>query len=91
MSDPRVDETTALEEAFASFGDEVDGHDVPRLVEAGVEVWSWGYGDSEDEFTTIESDDLWLFYEDEDMSSAIIAWGPFRAKREDIERVGKEG
>jgi hypothetical protein len=54
---PGVDRQTA----FASLGEPVEPATVPELVRAGREVWSYGYGEDlePDEFTTIESDDLW--------------------------------
>ena len=72
--------TEELETNFATFGDEVEAEDVPALVEAGRVVWSWGYGDDELDFTSIEESDLWLFYED--IEDARQAWGPFRVEPE---------
>lgn len=68
------------EQRFATFGPLVDVGDVPRLVEDGRTIWSWAYDDESDEFSTIERDDLWLFYDD--LIAADMAWGPFRLGQE---------
>lgn len=72
--------TEELEARFESLGDLVHASEVIALVQAGRQVWSWGYGDDETSFTTIEHDDLWLF--DENIEDATIAWGPFRVEPE---------
>ena len=68
---------------FATFGREVAAAEVPALVNAGVEVWAFNYGDpyAEDEdgnetderaFTTLDPDDV-------TRDSFLPEWGPFRA------------
>lgn len=68
-----------MEENFKTFGEEVSWDKVPELVRAGREVWSFGYGrmqiDMEDDFTTIDEDDLEIFK----MGEAYVSeWAPFR-------------
>ena len=71
---------SAEERFFATFGPEVDAWDVPALVRACREVWSFGYGDDEEFFTTIGEDDLWAFEpESEGGDMGVVdSWGPFR-------------
>lgn len=69
--------------AFATFGDEVKREDVPALVRAGRDVWSFGYGDDEDEFTTITEEDLWAWegiphVNTEPAPDVVASWAPFR-------------
>ena len=65
------------EAAFSRLGSRsLKAADVPAFVRAGCTVWSYGYGDDLDGFTTIEESDLWLF--DEDLAAAEATWGPFR-------------
>ena len=61
----------------------VTADEVPALVRAGREVWSFGYGwDSGDlepgEYTTIEEDDL-HWWEDVTVEAIAVvdSWGPF--------------
>ncbi len=66
--------------AFESFGELVDPQDVPALVRAGRSVWSFGYGDEEGFFTTIDENDLWAWG---DLSKVegpgvVNSWAPFR-------------
>lgn len=74
-----------VDERFASLGDPVAAEDVPDLVRAGREVWSYGYGD-DDDFTTIEASDLWAWEGDGSIYRAdpavVKAWGPFRVSKE---------
>jgi len=85
-----VDPTDA-ERRFATFGPEVGSSSVPALVRAGVRVWSFGYGDDPEEFTTIEEDDLWAFEGGtlpallnlpeetfEPDPDVVASWAPFR-------------
>lgn len=74
----------ATDEAFLSLMDSLGAtavplDDVARLVTAGVDVWSYGYGwdDDDDGFTTLDDDDRWAF-EDADYD-VIASWGPFYA------------
>ena len=86
-----TDDTTMseLDEAFASFGHEVDANDVPELVLSGVEVWSYGYGDDPEEFTTIDTNDLWRWgpadnvgnFNAETVAEIAADWGPFRVAK----------
>ena len=76
-----VDPTDA-ELRFATFGPEVGSSSVSALVRAGVRVWSFGYGD-DDDFTTIEEDDLWAWegvphVSTERDQGVIDSWAPFR-------------
>jgi len=78
------------EEAFITFGELVDPTDVPALVRAGRDVWSFGYGGDTlqaDEFTTISDTDLWAFEglghdeapdEPYGYDAVVASWGPFR-------------
>jgi hypothetical protein len=73
---------------------EVDPSEVPALVLSGVEVWSAGYGEDDDGYTTIAESDLWAWRvsaapgaraSDRRMAAATIAsWAPFRTRRLDI-------
>src|SRR5574337_1267343 len=63
-------------EDFAGFGPRVCARDVPALVMAGYSVWSFGYGDEVEVYTTIDPDDLWRFREA--LEEADADWGPFR-------------
>lgn len=64
---------------FASFGPEVPAEDVPALVSAGHRVWSFGYGDDPEEFTTIDQSDLDNDMDDDDLAE----WSPFRLDSQD--------
>lgn len=72
-------------EAFATFGPRACARDVPALVRAGYSVWSFGYGDEVDMYTTIDTDDLWRF--EDDLHEADADWGPFRL---DIDQLPNE-
>ena len=72
-----VDPTDA-ERRFATFGPEVGSSSVPALVRAGVRVWSFGYGDDPEEFTTIDAGDLWAFDGDDPDADVVDSWAPFR-------------
>ena len=72
-----VDPTDA-ERRFATFGPEVGSSSVPALVRAGVRVWSFGYGDDPEEFTTLDPDDLWAFDGDDPDADVVDSWAPFR-------------
>lgn len=62
---------------FETLGDEFVEPIVTRyLIEAGFEVWSFGYGDDPAEFTTVDKADLDTF--DSDIEGADDLWGPFR-------------
>ena len=81
--DPETDETVA--EAFARFSegltmipDDVAPDLVPALMTAGIEVWSFGYGDDTSEFTTLDTeapdeDEM----EDWSDGTNMEVWGPF--------------
>ncbi len=73
---------TPEEARFATIGPLVETADVPGLVRAGVEVWSFGYGEDNDDpgFTTIEQSDLWAW--DEGHEWMAEEWGPFRRRTE---------
>lgn len=83
LHDPSFGKTTAEDrealDRFATFGPEVDSADVPALVRAGREVWSFGYGvDGDEDFTVLYEEDLWAF-EGEDADDAVVrSWAPFR-------------
>lgn len=63
-----------LANRFETLGELVDPADVPALVLAGVEVWSYGYDSDDPEmFTTLDETDVSDWGPD-----AIEAWGPFR-------------
>jgi len=70
------------EERFALIGPLVETADVPDLVRAGIEVWSFGYGmdDEDDGFTVIELADLWAW--DEGHTWMAEEWGPFRIREQ---------
>jgi len=59
-------------ERFAGFGPQVPPEDVPGLVREGARIWSFGYGDDPEEFTTIDADDIGEWEED------FRDWEPFR-------------
>jgi hypothetical protein len=59
---------------FATFGEEVDPAQVPALVRAGNMVWSFGYGDDPEAFTTISDEDLDIW----DSPKVVASWAPFR-------------
>jgi len=91
MSDPRAtgapltpspDPSPDDAEGFASFGREVPASDVPALVRAGREVWTFGYGrDDDDEgFTTLQLEDLWAFDGPEADPAIVADWAPFRVE-----------
>ena len=82
---------TDEERRFATFGPEVGSSSVPALVRAGVRVWSFGYGDDPEEFTTIDAGDLWAFEGGtlpallnlpeetvEPDPDVVASWAPFR-------------
>lgn len=69
---------TDEERRFATFGPEVGSSSVPALVRAGVRVWSFGYGDDPEEFTTLDPDDLWAFDGDDPDADVVRSWAPFR-------------
>ena len=71
-------DSSSLEEAFATFGIEVSPNAVPALVEAGLDVWSFGYGDDPEAFTTIGLDDLWAWQPREMAGDVVRSWAPFR-------------
>ena len=48
------------------------------LVRGGAVVWSFGYGDDADEFTTITEDDLWAFEGPDADPGVVASWAPFR-------------
>lgn len=60
---------------FATFGPEVPAKDVPALVRAGHRVWSFGYGDDPEEFTTIDPTDLEWFT---GVGAEYDDWAPYR-------------
>lgn len=69
--------------AFATFGPRVEATYVPALVRAGYRVWSFGYGDEADMYTTIDTDDLWRFVGALDEADAD--WGPFRLDSDELD------
>jgi hypothetical protein len=81
QADTLAAEAAAIQQAaFASFGNEVPAEHVPALVrQYGPDaVWTFGYGDEPDFFTTIGDDDLWAF-EGEDADPEVVkSWAPFR-------------
>lgn len=63
----------------------VDASEVPDLVRAGVEVYSFGYGwDQGDlgpgEYTTISDEDLDFFEGPFPSPDVVDSWGPFAAE-----------
>lgn len=77
-------------ERFASFGPLVPTEDVPELLRAGHMVWSFGYGDDPEEFTTVDMDDLDNGWDPEE---AERDWSPFRLDAESplISKYAREG
>jgi hypothetical protein len=78
-----------LANRFESLGSLVDAADVPALVRAGIEVWSYGYdADDPEMFTTLDKSDLWAFepspedsFDVEIGAETVASWAPFRAVR----------
>jgi len=66
---------------FARFGELVQPGEVPALVRAGREVWSFGYGSDDlepDEYTTLNEDDL-VWFDGSPIGRAVVkSWAPFR-------------
>ena len=82
MEAPDFDPATETA-AFATFGPRVEARYVPALVRAGYRVWSFGYGDEIDVYTTIDTDDLWRF--EQALGEADADWGPFRLDSDELD------
>lgn len=65
---------------FVTYGELVKPEDVPDLVRAGREVWSYGYGVNlpDNEFTTIDESDLWAWDGPRADPYIVWDWSPFR-------------
>jgi hypothetical protein len=74
------------------FGIEVDITFVPALVRAGFDVWSYGYGQMDNDdpgtFTVITEDDLDAWDDADDLPAD---WGPFAAGDRRVRRSTSVG
>lgn len=50
---------------------------VPGFVEAGLTVWSYGYGDTEGEYTSVDTGDMWAFVGPDADAGVVASWAPF--------------